>query len=111
MRIYTLENKNEILAILTHTDNMSYREFKRICNEANEEAENDFYVLKDILINDYMRMIRDDCKKKVLLKAFLQPSIATLFLRENQSRLRLLSISRSTFASSAEMVTPLPIFS
>ena len=53
MRIYTLENKNEILAILTHTDNMSYREFKRICNEANEEAENDFYVLKDILINDY----------------------------------------------------------
>ena len=53
MKIYTLENKNEILAILTHTDNMSYREFKRICNEANEEAENDFYVLKDILINDY----------------------------------------------------------
>ena len=53
MRIYTLENKNEVLAILTHTDNMSYREFKRICNEANEEAENDFYVLKDILINDY----------------------------------------------------------
>ena len=52
MRIYTLENKNEILAILTHTDNMSYREFKRICNEANEEAENDFYVLKDILINN-----------------------------------------------------------
>ena len=53
MRIYTLENTNEILAILTQTDNMSYREFKRICNEANEEAENDFYVLKDILINDY----------------------------------------------------------
>ena len=53
MRIYTLENKNEVLAILTHTDNMSYREFKRICNEANEEAENDFYVLKDILINDF----------------------------------------------------------
>ena len=53
MRIYTLENKNEVLAILSHTDNMSYREFKRICNEANEEAENDFYVLKDILINDY----------------------------------------------------------
>ena len=53
MKIYTLENKNEILAILTHTDNMSYREFKNICNQANEEAENDFYVLKDILINDY----------------------------------------------------------
>ena len=53
MKIYTLENKNEVLAILTHSDNMSYREFKRICSEVNEEAENDFYTLKDILINDY----------------------------------------------------------
>ena len=61
MRIYTLENKNEILAILTHTDNMSYREFKRICNEANEEAENDFYVLKDILINDYNFSLVECC--------------------------------------------------
>ena len=61
MRIYTLENKNEILAILTHIDNMSYREFKRICNEANEEAENDFYVLKDILINDYNFRLVEAC--------------------------------------------------
>ena len=53
MKIYTLENKNEVLAILTHQDNMNYREFKRICSEVNEEAENDFYTLKDILINDY----------------------------------------------------------
>ena len=53
MKIYTLENKNEILAILTHKDNMSYRDFKNICLEATEEADNDFYVLKDILINDY----------------------------------------------------------
>ena len=53
MKIYTLENKNEVLAILTHNDNMSYREFKRICVEVNNEAENDFYTLKDILINDY----------------------------------------------------------
>ena len=53
MRIYTLENKNEVLAILSHTDNMSSREFKNICNQANEEANNDFYVLKDILINDF----------------------------------------------------------
>ena len=53
MRIYTLENKNEVLAILSHTDNMSYREFKNICNQANEEANNDFYALKDILINDF----------------------------------------------------------
>ena len=61
MRIYTLENKNEVLAILTHTDNMSYREFKNICNEANEEAENDFYVLKDILINDYNFRLVEAC--------------------------------------------------
>ena len=37
MRIYTLENKNEILAILTHTDNMSYREFKRICKRSKSD--------------------------------------------------------------------------
>ena len=53
MKIYTLENKNEILAILTHKDNMSYRDFKNICQEASEGTENDFYSLKDILINDY----------------------------------------------------------
>ena len=61
MRIYTLENKNEVLAILSHTDNMSYREFKRICNEANEEADNDFYVLKDILFNDYNFRLVEAC--------------------------------------------------
>ena len=53
MKIYTLENKNEILAILTHNDNMSYRDFKTISQEASECTENDFYTLKDILINDY----------------------------------------------------------
>ena len=53
MKIYTLESKNEVLAILTHTDNMSYREFKEICLEASQQAENDFYILKDILINDF----------------------------------------------------------
>lgn len=53
MKIYTLESKNEVLAILTHKDNMSYRDFRNICLEVNEEAQNDFYTLKDILINDY----------------------------------------------------------
>jgi hypothetical protein len=61
MKIYTLENKNEVLAILTHSDNMSYREFKRICSEVNEEAENDFYTLKDILINDYQFKLVEAC--------------------------------------------------
>ena len=54
MKIYTLENKNsEVLAILSHSDNMNYRDFKRICSEANNEAENDYYILKDILVSDY----------------------------------------------------------
>lgn len=53
MRIYTLEAKGEVLSILTHEDNISYRKFKDICLEANEEAENDFYTLKDILIDEY----------------------------------------------------------
>ena len=53
MRIYTLESKNEVLSILTHNDNISYRDFKRMCSEVNEEAQNDYYILKDILLNDY----------------------------------------------------------
>ena len=61
MKIYTLENKNEILAILTHKDNMSYRDFKNICQEASEGTENDFYSLKDILINDYKFQVVVNC--------------------------------------------------
>lgn len=61
MKIYTLENKNEVLAILTHKDNMSYRDFKNICLQATGEAENDFYSLKDILINDYQFSIVEAC--------------------------------------------------
>lgn len=61
MKIYTLESKNEILAILTHSDNMSYRDFKNICLEASEGTENDFYSLKDILINDYKFQIVEAC--------------------------------------------------
>lgn len=61
MKIYTLENKNEILAILTHNDNMSYRDFKNICQEASEGTDNDFYSLKDILINDYKFQVVEAC--------------------------------------------------
>ena len=61
MKIYTLENKNEILAILTHNDNMSYRDFKNICQEASEGTDNDFYSLKDILVNDYKFQIVEAC--------------------------------------------------
>ena len=61
MKIYTLENKNEVLAILTHSDNMSYREFKNICLQASEEVDNDFYSLKDVLVNDYKFSIVEAC--------------------------------------------------
>ena len=61
MKIYTLESKNEVLAILTHNDNMSYRDFKNICQEASEGTDNDFYSLKDILINDYKFQIVEAC--------------------------------------------------
>ena len=61
MKIYTLENKNEILAILTRKDNMSYRDFKNICLQASEEAENDFYTLKDILTSDYNFEVVEAC--------------------------------------------------
>ena len=61
MKIYTLENKNEIIAILTHSDNMSYRDFKNICLEAAEGTENDFYSLKDILVNDYKFQVVEAC--------------------------------------------------
>ena len=61
MKIYTLESKNEVLAILTHNDNMSYRDFKNIFQEASEGTDNDFYSLKDILINDYKFQIVEAC--------------------------------------------------
>ena len=38
MKIYTLESKNEVLAILTHQDNISYRRFKEICLEASQHS-------------------------------------------------------------------------
>ena len=61
MRIYTLESKNEVLAILTHQDNISYRKFKEICLEASQQAENDFYTMKDILISDYNFRLVEAC--------------------------------------------------
>ena len=40
---------------------MSYRDFRNICLEVNEEAQNDFYTLKDILINDYKFQVVENC--------------------------------------------------
>ena len=61
MKIYTLTNKGEVLAIFKHNDNMSYRKFKEICLEASQEAENDFYTLKDILVSDYNFEVVEAC--------------------------------------------------
>lgn len=61
MKIYTLEAKGEVLAILTHKDNMTYRKFKEVCEEATEEAENDFYTLKDILVDEHKFEIVEAC--------------------------------------------------
>ena len=61
MKIYTLTNKGEVLAIFKHNDNMSYRKFKEICIEANNEADNDFYTLKDILVSDYGFKVVEAC--------------------------------------------------
>ncbi len=62
MKIYTLENKSgEILAILTHESGMCYRDFKKVCLEASQEVENDFYSLKDILTSDYGFKLVEAC--------------------------------------------------
>ena len=53
MRIYILEAKGEVLSVLTHKDNKSYSEFKREVQEVGEENNNDFYTIKDVLINMY----------------------------------------------------------
>ena len=52
-KIFTLESKTgEVLAILTTKEEMTYTDFYNICKEASEDFENDFYMLKDKLINE-----------------------------------------------------------
>ena len=67
MKIYTLESKNEVLSILTHKNNISYRDFKRMCLEANDEAENDYYILKDMLSDYNIGAIVEDNDLKITL--------------------------------------------
>ncbi|HSQ88718.1 hypothetical protein, partial [Romboutsia sp.] len=52
-KIFTLESKTgEVLAILTTKEEMTYTEFYQVCKDAGEEFENDFYMVKDKLINE-----------------------------------------------------------
>lgn len=53
MRIYILEAKGEVLTVLTNKENKSYGDFKREVEEAGMDNNNDFYTVKDILVNLY----------------------------------------------------------
>lgn len=53
-KIFTLESKaGEVLTILTTKDDITYTDFYNMCKEAGEEIDNDYYMLKDRLINEF----------------------------------------------------------
>lgn len=52
MKIFILEAKGEVLNVLTHAEDKTYMEFKQDCLAAGEEANNDYYTVKDNLINE-----------------------------------------------------------
>lgn len=53
MKIFTLESKNgDILAILKSNENINYYDFLETCKEIGEEFDNDFFIVKDKLINE-----------------------------------------------------------
>ena len=79
MKIYTLTNKGEVLAIFKHNDNMSYRKFKEICVEANNEADNvkgigvDMpmsYLAKDHIITSALKNVGEGLK--LTIKDYVQ---------------------------------------
>lgn len=52
-KIFTLDSKQgEVLTVLTTKEDITYTDFYNICKEASEECENDYYMLKDRLINE-----------------------------------------------------------
>ena len=53
MKIFILEGKQgEVLGIFTHKDSITYTEFNEMCADAGRESDNDFYIIKDKLINE-----------------------------------------------------------
>lgn len=53
MKIFTLESKNgDILAILESKDDINYYDFLQICKDVGEDCDNDFFIVKDKLINE-----------------------------------------------------------
>lgn len=53
MKIFTLENKQgDILTILTTDTEMNYYDFLNVCREVGEDFDNDYFMVKDKLINE-----------------------------------------------------------
>lgn len=52
-KIFILEGKQgEVLAILSNKEDITYSDFNNMCSEIAETCDNDFYVVKDKLINE-----------------------------------------------------------
>lgn len=53
MKIFTLDSKQgDVLAIFTTNEDITYSDFYEICRGAGENCENDFYMIKDKLVNE-----------------------------------------------------------
>lgn len=53
MKIFTLDSKQgDVLAIFTTNEDITYSDFYEICREAGESCDNDFYMIKDKLVNE-----------------------------------------------------------
>lgn len=52
-KIFILEGKQgEVLAILSNKEDITYSDFNNMCQEIAETCDNDFYVVKDKLVNE-----------------------------------------------------------
>ena len=52
-KIFTLDSKQgEVLTVLTTKEDITYTDFYNMCKEAAEDFDNDYYMLKDRLINE-----------------------------------------------------------
>lgn len=52
MKIFILESKGEVLSVLTHSDDKTYTDFKQDCIACGEDVNNDYYTVKDNLVNE-----------------------------------------------------------
>ena len=53
MKIFTLESKTgDVLGIFTTEESITYTDFYDMCKEVGESCDNDFFMIKDKLINE-----------------------------------------------------------